>query len=160
MTISFDIEPFVGALPIRFGLHRADVHRLLGEPEASHPIWNSSGTSDFWLRSSFNVGYGNDDIVNHIGFSPGGCELSLCGTLIWSLAKQPDPNPQLLQYDPMPVESYGILTYLTLGISTSGYHDGDEEQLSLTVSPIGTWDGLIKDVHRPDLSKYQYQQGQ
>ena len=46
MVFAFDIEPFVGALPVRFGMNRSEVHRLLGGPEASHPIWDQSGTTD------------------------------------------------------------------------------------------------------------------
>ena len=157
MAVAFNIEPFVGALPVRFGMHRPEVHHMLGQPEASHPIWDRSGTIDYWNESRINVGYDNAGIVRHVGFCPGGCELSVCGTLLWSLDEQPDPNPHLLRRDPAPVESVGILTYPALGISTSGYHDGDEAQLALTASSIGTWDDVGKDAEHPDLSKYKLQ---
>ncbi len=85
MAIAFNIEPFVGALPVRFGMHRTEVHRLLGPPEASHPIWDRTGTTDHWNESRINVGYDNAGIVKHVGFGPGGFELSVCGTLLWSL---------------------------------------------------------------------------
>src|SRR5215831_15641166 len=124
MVTSFNIEPFVGALPVRFGMRRSEVHRLLGPPEASNPIWNRSGTTDYWNQSRINVGYDNDGVVNHVGFRPGGCDVSVCGTLLWSLDQQPDPNPDLLRRDPAPMESVGILIYPTLGICTTGYHDG------------------------------------
>jgi len=155
MAFAFDIEPFVGALPVRFGMPRAEVHRLLGPPEASHPIWDGSGTTDNWNESRVNVGYGTDQAVKHVGFSPGGYELSLRGVPLWSLAEQPDPNPALLRFDPAPVETVGILVYPALGVSTSGYHDGDEAQLSLTASPAGTWDDVAREGRRPDLSRYQ-----
>ena len=158
MATAFNIEPFVGALPVRFGMHRLEVHRLLGPPEASHPIWDRSGTTDYWNESRINVGYDNAGTVKHVGFSPAGCELSVSGALLWSLDEQPDPNPHLLRRDPSPVESVGILIYLALGISTSGYHNGDEAQLALTASPIGTWDDVLQDAERPDLSKYKLQE--
>jgi hypothetical protein len=154
MAFTFDIEPFVGALPVRFGMGRADVHRVLGAPEASHPIWDKSGTTDYWNESRINVGYDNDGLVKHIGFCPGGCELSLRGRRLWSMTEQPDPNPELLRLDPRPVESVGILVFAALGVSTSGYHDDDEEQLSVTASPAGTWDDVAKKAERPDLGKY------
>ena len=65
----------------------------------------------------------------------------------------------LLRRDPAPVESLGILIYPALGICTSGYHDGDEAQLALTASPIGTWDDVVKDAERPDLGKYELRKG-
>jgi hypothetical protein len=157
MALAFDIEPFVGALPVRFGMHRSEVHRLLGPPEASHPIWDGSGTTDYWNESRINVGYNNDGVVMHVGFCPGGCELSLRGARLWSLEDQPDPNPYLLRLDPTPVESVGILVYAGLGISTSGYHDGDEAQLALTASPAGTWDDVVKKAEIPDLRRYRSQ---
>jgi hypothetical protein len=152
---SFDIEPFVGALPVRFGMARSEVHGLLGTPEASNPIWNESGTMDYWNESRIIVGYDNNGIVNHVGFRPGGCKLSLRSTLIWSIDEQPDPNVHLLQIDSAPVESVGILFYPSLGIGTTGYHDGDENQLCLSVSPAGTWDDVLKNAKSPDLSKYR-----
>ena len=154
MAFAFDIEPFVGALPVRFGMYRSEVHRLLGPPEGSHPNWDGSGTTDFWNESRVNVGYGTDQTVKHVGLGPGGCELSLRGDPIWSLNDQPDPNPALLRLDPAPFETVGILVYLALGVSTSGYHDGDEAQLSLTASPAGTWENLPREGSRPDLSRY------
>src|SRR6516164_11190212 len=102
---TFNIVPFVGALPVRFGMHRSEVHRLLGDPEASIPIWDRSGSTDFWNESRIHVGYDNDGIVKHVGFCPGGCELLLRGALLWSIDEQPDPNERLLQIDPSPVES-------------------------------------------------------
>ena len=48
----------------------------------------------------------------------------------------------------------GILVYSALGISTSGYHDGDEAQLSLTASAHGTWEDVVREGRRPDLSRY------
>ena len=155
MAFVFDIVPFVGALPVRFGMPRVEVHKLLGPPEASHPIWDGSGATDYWNESRVNVGYGTDQAVKHIGFCPGGCELALRGVPLWSLTDQPDPNPAMLRLDPAPVETVGILVYPALGVSTSGYHDGDEAQLSLTASPSGTWDDVVREGGRPDLSRYQ-----
>ena len=157
MAFEFDIEPFVGALPVRFGMQRAEVHRLLGPPETPSIIWNRSGTVDNWNESRVNVGYDNEGVVKHVGFSPGGCSVSLRGAPLWSLDEQPDPNPHLLRLDPTPVESVGILIYAALGISTSGYHDGDEAQWALTTSPAGIWDDVVKKAKRPDLSRYRSQ---
>ncbi len=84
---------------------------------------------------------------------------SLRGERLRSLEEQPDPNLHLLRRDPASVESVGILIYPALGISTTGYRDGDEAQLSLTASPIGTWDDVVKNAQRPDLSKYDLQKG-
>ncbi|MEO6809901.1 MAG: hypothetical protein ABI353_12380 [Isosphaeraceae bacterium] len=136
-------------------MHRSEVHRLLGTPEGSYPIWDGSGTTDHWSEGRIIVGYDLDQAVKHVGFGPGGCEVSLRGAPLWSLDDQPDPNPTLLRLDPVPVESVGILVYPAIGVSTSGYHDGDDAQLSLTTSPAGVWDDVVRRAYRPDLGRYQ-----
>lgn len=155
MYITFDIVPFVGPLPVRFGMLRDEVHALLGSPESSHPIWNKSGTTDYWNASRINVGYHNDGTVKHVGFSPGGYSLLLSGRGIWSSADQPDPNPFLLEHDPAPVEYAGFLIFRAIGVTTTGYHDDDEAQVAVTVSPAGTWDELLSNARPPNLRKYK-----
>jgi len=155
MNIAFNIEPFVGAHPIRFGMSRAEVHQLLGEPESSQAVWGGSGTTDFWNESRISVGYDTDGIVNHVGFVPGGCELQLLNAPLWSLDMQPDPNPELMRRDMTPVESVGILYFRDLGISTTGYHDDDENQRALSVMPHGAWDVVDSPCVEPSLKKYR-----
>jgi hypothetical protein len=81
--------------------------------------------------------------------------LSLRDRQLWSIAEQPDPNPLLLHLDPTPLESVGILIFPGLGVSTSGYHDDDEAQLSVTASRAGTWDEILKKARPPNLEKYR-----
>jgi hypothetical protein len=135
----FDVEPYVGALPIRFGMARPEVHNLLGPPKRSFPIWDGSGTSDHYWPERFTVGYDNAGMVKHVGFSPGGVELLIQGQVIWTLTDQPDPNPILLALDPDPVESVGIWVFLRIGVTTAGYHDNDRSQRAFTVFPHDTW---------------------
>jgi hypothetical protein len=150
----FDIEPGVGALPIRFGMHRDQVRRLIGAPEGSTTIWDKSGTADFWLRSCVNVGYDNNAIVNHVGFCPGEFELWLNASIIWSAEEHPDPNPLLLRADPTPGERLGFLVFNRLCVTTTGYHDDDESQRALTVFPPGKWDEHLAKATMPDLRRY------
>jgi hypothetical protein len=154
MTVAFDIEPFVGAHPIRFGMSRMEVHQLLGQPESSQTVWDGNGTIDYWNGSLVNIGYDLTEMVNHIGFAPGGCELRLLDSLLWTTVNQPDPNPELLRRDADSVESVGILYFRDLGISTTGYHDDDVSQRAIAVSPRGAWDDVLPRSLRPDLQKY------
>jgi hypothetical protein len=152
---SFDIHPFVGALPIQFGMPRIRVHELLGPPESTNPVWDGSGIIDYWHDSRVNVGYDRAGTVNHIGFVPGEHELRFLGSVLWSAEQQPDPNPELLRRDAAPRESLGILVFPRLGITTTGYHDGDDNQRALTAFPSGAWDQFLQDSTAPDLTKYR-----
>lgn len=151
----FDIRPHVGALPVTFGMHRDDVHRLLGPPEHSSPIWNKSGFSESYLRGVYNVGYDNDWKANHVGFGPGVIELSIDGRPIWSPDHQPDPNPVFLALDPAPVATVGFWIYLRLGVTTTGYHDDDESQRAITAFPPSRAESFMKRAMPADTSRYR-----
>jgi hypothetical protein len=153
--VRFDIEPGVGALPIRFGMQRAEVRSLLGPPETTTTTWDKSGTSDYWFRSTVTVGYDLDGIVDHVGFSPGGYELCLKGSVLWTAGEHPDPNPVLLRTDPDPVERLGFLVFNRVCVTTTGYHDDDEFQRALTVYPPGKWDEELAEATTPDLDRYR-----
>ena len=151
----FDIRPHVGALPVTFGMHRDEVHRLLGPPETSFAIWNKSGYSEGYLRGVYNVGYDNDWMANHVGLGPGPIELSIDGRRIWSLDEQPDPNPILLTLDPAPVTTVGFWTYLRLGVTTGGYHDDDKNQRAITAFPPSRADSFMRRAVPADTSRYR-----
>ena len=151
----FDIRPHVGALPVIFGMHRDEVHRLLGPPETSSPLWDKSGFSESYLRGVYNVGYDNDWKANHFGVGPGGIALSIDAQPIWSPDEQPDPNPTLLALDPAPVTTVGFWIYLRLGVTTTGYHDGDESQRAITAFPPSRAEWFVKRATPADTSRYR-----
>jgi hypothetical protein len=153
--VRFNIQPFTGALPITFGMHRDEVYRLLGPPESSFPIWDGSGVSEHYDQSRYNVGYDNAGAVNHLGFSPGGAELSIQGRAIWTLEEQPDPNPALIALDPEPVEVVGFWLFLRIGVTSTGYHDDDPSQRAVTVFPRGSKAQLLPGAKPADTSRYQ-----
>ncbi len=151
---SFDIQPYVGALPIAFGLSRGEVHALLGAPQVASPPTQWRGISDSWEDGKLQVGYDNDEAVVHVGFGPGDFSLSLAGTPLWSPSEHPDPNPALLRLDPRPMEVLGFLMFDRIGVTTTGYHDDDEYDLAVTVYPRWAKDRFLTKATSPDLSRY------
>jgi hypothetical protein len=148
----FNIVPGVGALPIRFGMARSEVHTLLGPPERSGKA--AGATRDYWFRMSVNIGYNKDGFVNHIGFAPGKFELSFRDAKLWTTSKQPDPNVLFLSLDPAPMDCLGFLVFDQLCLTTTGYHDNDDSQHAITVYPPGTWKVMLRKGTKPDLSRY------
>lgn len=153
--MKFDIQPYIGAAPITFGMSRDEAHRILGLPESSHPIWDGSGISESYNRSGFNIGFDTSDAVNHLGFGPGGAELTIQGTPIWTPQLQPDPNPLLLRLDPNPLEVVGFWVFLQIGITTTGYHDGDDGQRAITVFAQELKQDWLEGAASADTSKYR-----
>jgi hypothetical protein len=157
--VRFDIQPYTGALPVAFGMRRAEVHKLLGSPESSFPIWDGSGVSESYARSRYNVGYDNTGVVNHIGFSPGAIELTIQGQPIWTPDEQPDPNPVLLALDPDPMEFVGFWFFVVIGVTTTGYHDDDRSQRAVTVFTRGSKAELLERATAADTSRYRPRRG-
>ena len=152
---SFDILPFVGPLPIAFGMTRAEVHALLGVPQVESPPTQWRGVSNSWDDGKIQVGYDGGMTVNHVGFGPGDFLLLLNGSLLWSPQGHPDPNPSLLRLDPNPMEVLGFLVFDRVGVTTTGYHDDGENDLAITAYPREAWDKFLEKGVAPDLSRYE-----
>jgi hypothetical protein len=147
--MTFDIVPFVGPLPIRFGMSRSEVTALLGPPIISNKQLERWGAN-----SSVNVGYDKYDNVYEIVMTPDGYQLRLDGALVWDENKTVDPNPLLLSLDSAPLERVGFLVFTKLGIATTGFHDDDPGQFAITLYPAHSWDDLLKKGRAADLSRY------
>ncbi|WP_146597841.1 hypothetical protein [Novipirellula aureliae] len=151
---NFEITPYIGALPLQFGMSAEAVHALLGAPQQISTLWNKSGFSHSWTNPDLNIGFSNDDALNHVGLIPNGISVSLNGTEIWTRDSCVDPNPTLLRFDASPRECFGFLVYLEIGIATTGFHDDDSSQHALCVFARGAYDDLLSKSTTPDLSRY------
>jgi len=148
--ISFDIHPFEGAGPIKFGTSRSRVLEILSAPRRERLREDSWGP-----LSNINVGYNEEGKVCEVGLRPGDFELRFNGRLIWSPDRHPDPNPIFLVLDPEPLERVGFLVFTKLGVATVGYHDDDPAQFAVSIYQEGAWDELLVKARRPDLDKYK-----
>ena len=148
---SFDIQPFIGTLPIRFGAPRSRVLEIMGPPDVT------GGNSDSWGPGlEINIGYSDDGMVDHIGFRPGEFELTLNGKTIWTPTVHPDPNLSFLMLDQEPLEHVGFLVFTKLGIKTTGYQDDDPNEFALALFPSGAWDKFLPRAKKPNLEKYEH----
>ena len=156
---TFDIQPYVGAFPIEFGMKRRTVHALLGRPRDTTKVGLSPILFEYYPNQTFNIGYDGKGRVVHVGFWPGRVRLEVCGRQLWSPRRQPDPNIRLLKLDPTPIAYAGFLIYRKLGVITTGFYENDPNQHAVTIFPRSEWDDRLADALanaiKPDLSKYQ-----
>lgn len=116
----FAIEPYEGALPIRFGASETDVVQLLGEPDTRSTNFRGDRSFDYY---PITVGFGKKDRkVMHIAFSPG-VEVLFRGRNVF----EPGAFEELCRLNGAPMEGLGFVVLLNLGISLSGFHDTDDE---------------------------------
>ena len=67
---TFDLQPYIGALPIRFGMTRSEVRTLFPQP----PRTSGQQQDDYF--ESVRVAYERDTVVE-LGFAPGDFELRI-----------------------------------------------------------------------------------
>ncbi len=145
--ITFDIQPYAGALPVRFGMSHSEVRALI--PLTPKVVGHQQ--DDYFDK--VRVGYEHDAVVE-LGFAPGDCCLRFSGHWLWTPQQQPDPLPYLLCLDSKPLESYGFLVFRELGITVTGYHDDDKNQRAISCFVRGRWDKILPRCKQPDLCRY------
>jgi hypothetical protein len=128
----YEIESYVGAGVLRFGMSPAQVHELLGTPRFAR---SDPGR----LREMY-------DMSPALTFTGTVQELKLVEI---GFAKDAVAGERravirtLCVDDPAPKEVVGTLVFPKLGISLTGFHTGREEGLAVTAFAPGRWDAQL-----------------
>jgi hypothetical protein len=144
MENSFEIISYVGAKPLLFGMTRGQVEAIVGPPEIM--TTNYSGEPDAMYKL-FSIRYSKQEkTLVEIGFSRA-ANVTIDGMNPFT---QKNAFRDLVRRDSCPYESYGFIILLDLGITLTGFHDNDPNQLAITAFTRGRWDG-----ERSDLKKFK-----
>lgn len=138
----FTIESFIGAVPLRFGMTPNEVAATIGPPDRvfRNPF---DDLCEERRKQHLNLSYSNETgLLNELVFSPG-AQLFFRGKALFS---EVDVVAFLQTADSEPKSAVGMIFFLELGIRLSGFHDGDESQKSIAVTPQGHWDDYISDL--------------
>lgn len=139
-------NPYVGVGPIRFGMTPLEVEKALGKPDSTS-ISGRGETEE--VRGEITVRYDSEsnDVVE-VSFGPDS-GLKFQNEYLYSSS---DLTKYLTSKDSQPVECFGYLLYLNLGIAATGFHDNDEDQRAISVFKKGRWDSM-KDNFTPFTMK-------
>lgn len=136
MEQSFEIVSYIGAKPLLFGMTEDQVKAVVGHPKRM--TTNGLGEPDA-LYNSFSIRYSKQDkTLVEIGFSDD-ATVTIRGVNPFS---QKNAFRDLLREDSCPYEYYGFIILLDLGITLTGFHDNDPDQLAITAFTRGRWDHL------------------
>jgi len=139
--ISLTAEPYVGALPVRFGMSPAEVAAVIGPPASVIPgVFDTTAE----LRPNIVIGYTEANQVYEVNCHPGATLLLMNHDLF----SDRDPISFLRKLDPDPYLWVGLVVFQKLGILVSGFHDGDDSQKSIAMVRKGYWDEYIDDFVR------------
>ena len=146
MNQSFEIISYVGAKPLLFGMTQSQAEAIIGPPEGiiTDDDLGETGAS----YDALNIQYSKQDrTLVEIGFSKT-AKVTILGINPFI---QKNGFRELLRHDSCPYESYGFIILLDLGITLTGFHDNDPNQLAITAFARGRWDGWKKK-----LKKFQF----
>ena len=130
----FTIVPYVGALPIKFGMSQAEVTELLGEPKLRSETFAGRLSHNY---ENVVVGYSELGRVNHVAFLPGS-HVELEGVDPFG----PSGFDKLVAIDGGAMEVSGAVVLPNLGIAADGFVTGDEGDKGVAVFVRGEYDNV------------------
>ena len=141
----FQIESFVGALPLRFGMTPNEVIGTIGAPD--HQGLNYFGNLTLHYHSKrldLNIGFDKSSgLATHFGFG----KRSSVTYRDHDFFGDPQAWRRVVHLSSDCHEWVGIIILADLGITLSGFHDSDSSQLAVCVFREGDYD--------PDRSKFK-----
>lgn len=137
-TITFRIESFVGALPLRFGMAPAEVLSLVGEPHTRSTSFLGDASFSYYTTGlDLNVGFDKDSgLATHFGFG----RLSSVRFNQLDVFGDPTAWQSIVRSSSDAHQWVGFVILCDLGIQLSGFHDGDESQLAISLFPEGGYE--------------------
>ena len=134
----FEVKPYRGVGTVEFGMTRADVTAVMGEPSSVRQT-SLGDTELMYPQCSVRLsGAQGDKGVAEIGFFPD-CDVMVAGIDVYG---DPSAFDQLARLDGGPLEYAGTVVLLRLGIAMTGFHDANEDQRHVTIFARGRWDRL------------------
>jgi hypothetical protein len=142
----FELFPYVGAGPLKFGMLSTQVEKILGIAEESI---NHRGQR-VEHRGFLTLGYskGGDCKLNHIGFGR-----QMVGVRYGALKIFSEPYDMRHQHhvlralcaeDGAPRFSLGFVILFNLGFAMTGFQDKEEDDLTFVAFPKGGWDFVLE----------------
>jgi len=128
------IEPYVSAGSFKFGASYDEIVAVLGEPRSTE----KDGSGEMIVRyDGFGATISSHGVVE-VYFLPD-ADVWLSGIDIFG---DPGAFQSVCALDGDPKETVGVIVLLKLGITMTGFHDGDASQLAITAFEKGRMDEL------------------
>lgn len=145
--ITFQIQSFVGALPLRFGMSADEIVKLVGEPDTRSTNYFGAPSFSYYASGlDLNVGFDKgSELATHFGFG----RLSSVRFKHLDIFGDPAAWRAIVQMSSDCHEWVGFVICCDLGIQLSGFHDGDDNQLAISIFPKGDY-----DRHRPKFKPF------
>lgn len=123
-----------------FGMSMVEIESVMGSPLRKSV--NRRGEIDF-SYDGYSVRFSKTEKrLVEVGFSRF-CHITYDGLDIF---ETPEAFDQLIIKDGAPFEFYGFIILLNLGLTLTGFHDGNESQKAVTIFERGRWNELRAEM--------------
>ena len=149
----FDIKPYLGVGPLRFGMTRKQVEDVLGLPDKTRSTTFFNETIEFRCENALQTVYSAEGALVEISFGRA-VEGVTFNDLDVFKAPGREVIERLVKADGNPLEIVGIIVFLNLGISMTGFLQDDEPgQKAIGVFAKGRVDTKLEKMRPFKLKK-------
>ena len=146
MSTEFDLQPYLGAGPLRLGMSRKQVEAVLGLPDKTRSTTFFNETIEFRCENALQTVYSAEGALVEISFG-GAVEGVTFNDLDVFKAPGREVIERLVKADGSPLEIVGIIVFLNLGISMTGFLQDDEPgQKAIGVFAKGRFDTKLEKM--------------
>lgn len=140
-----EIQPYIGVGVLRFGMNQDAIAQLIGAPTRQKKGFSGELT-EYRRENGLLTTYDkNTHELVEIGLSRNILELEYQNSEIFSSPPMAILS-ELVKLDGRPYESLGFIVLLNLGITLTGFHDGDVNQKAVTVYAQGRCDDFLDEL--------------
>jgi len=142
MNSKFEIYPLIGVGDIKFGMTSDQVADLIGLSDDYDIDESNSERREYRRDNGFQAVYSaRTKKLVEMGFSSNILELSFNDIYVFS-KPEADVVKQLIIIDQNPYILFGFIVLNKLGLTLTGFHDGNKNQKAVTVFSEGRWDSM------------------
>lgn len=142
--MAWDIRPHIGVGQLFFGESFEDVKSIIG---GNGKIISDGNSFRYLCGSDKPVTIFDENLLVEASFGNWQLEDIVIGSVNLSVLNDREIISVLSDIENGPLyECFGFLLFLKLGISLSGYHDGDEAQKAITVFRKHHWDEFKSEM--------------
>lgn len=147
MPTTFDIRPYEGVGPLRFGMIPDEVEHVLGKPDKVKRNFLGEWTEHREANGLVTTFDRETNELVEVGFSPNITSLHYASLNLFS-GNPRDTLHELARHDATTYEMVGFIIMLKLGITLAGFQTGEQSDLAVTVFAKGRWDSDIPKMRR------------
>jgi outer membrane protein assembly factor BamE (lipoprotein component of BamABCDE complex) len=143
---NLEITPYVGVGALKFGMTRATVHSILGNPSSTKKSRFSIEETDYWMNNKLQLTFTDaGGLLLEVSLYPGLKGVQLNGVKV---LEEPGLGvfSNFCKLDNTVRQTVGVTIFFTYGVAMTGFLNTDDDQKSITAFSTNRW-----NINDPEL---------